>query len=127
MQKDGTAGGPMLQVNPQGSGYVWILFAAFFWSLLGVASKFCIAGGLLPLETAFWRAAIGCLCFIIHAAITGSWRVNVRDALLGKITNPVHPVEALAVMAVLEAAVKSSETGSTQALALTAEERALLG
>ena len=53
--------------------------------------------------------------------------VNVRDALLGKITNPVHPVEALAVMAVLEAAVKSSETGSTQALALTAEERALLG
>ena len=29
MQKDGTAGGPMLQVNPQGSGYVWILFAAF--------------------------------------------------------------------------------------------------
>jgi hypothetical protein len=30
-------------------------------------------------------------------------------------------------MAVLEAAVKSSETGSTQTLALTAEERALLG
>lgn len=82
MQKDNMAGGPMLQVNPQGSGYVWILFAAFFWSLLGVASKFCIAGGLLPLETAFWRAAIGCLCFIIHAAITGSWRVNVRDALV---------------------------------------------
>ena len=82
MQKDGTAGGPMLQVNPQGSGYVWILFAAFFWSLLGVASKFCIAGGVFPLETAFWRAAIGCLCFIIHAIITGSWRVNVRDALI---------------------------------------------
>lgn len=52
--------------------------------------------------------------------------INVRDALLGKITNPVHPVEALAVMAVLEAAVKSSETGSTQPLALTAEERALV-
>lgn len=52
--------------------------------------------------------------------------MNVRDALLGKIANPVHPVEALAVMAVLEAAVKSSEAGSTQGLALTAEERALL-
>ena len=50
----------------------------------------------------------------------------MRDALLGKIANPVHPVEALAVMAVLEAAVKSSETGSIQGLALTAEERALL-
>ncbi|HIE5387818.1 TPA: oxidoreductase [Enterobacter cancerogenus] len=52
--------------------------------------------------------------------------VSVRDALLGKSENPVHPVEALAVMAVLEAAVTSSETGSTQALELTAAERALL-
>jgi predicted dehydrogenase len=50
----------------------------------------------------------------------------VRDALTGKIDNPVHPVEALAVMAVLEAAVKSSETGSTQSLELTPEERAHL-
>lgn len=52
--------------------------------------------------------------------------LHVRDALTGKIDNPVHPVEALAVMAVLEAAVKSSEIGSTQTLALTAEERAHL-
>lgn len=52
--------------------------------------------------------------------------INVRDALTGTIGNPVHPVEALAVMAVLEAAVTSSETGSTQPLALTAEEAALL-
>lgn len=53
--------------------------------------------------------------------------IHVRDALRGEIPHPVHPVEALAVMAVLEAAVKSSETGTTQTLALTAEERALLG
>ncbi|MEE4403383.1 oxidoreductase [Enterobacter mori] len=52
--------------------------------------------------------------------------INVRDALTGTIGNPVHPVEALAVMAVLEAAVRSSETGTTQMLELTAEERALL-
>ncbi|MCG5128143.1 oxidoreductase [Enterobacter mori] len=52
--------------------------------------------------------------------------MSVRDALTGKIENPVHPVEALAVMAVLEAAVKSSETGTTQTLELTAEERSLL-
>jgi len=35
-------------------------------------------------------------------------------------------VEALAVMAVLEAAVKSSETGTTQELDLTAPERTQL-
>ncbi|RDT63491.1 oxidoreductase, partial [Klebsiella pneumoniae] len=52
--------------------------------------------------------------------------INVRDALNGKIDNPVPPVEALAVMAVLEAAVKSSETGTTQELDLTAQERAQL-
>ncbi|WP_343645094.1 oxidoreductase [Enterobacter sp.] len=52
--------------------------------------------------------------------------IGVRDALTGKIQNPVHPVEALAVMAVLEAAVKSSETGLTQALELRPDERALL-
>ncbi|MHA6671261.1 oxidoreductase [Enterobacter mori] len=52
--------------------------------------------------------------------------INVRDALTGTIGNPVHPVEALAVMAVLEAAVRSSETGSTQTLDLTAEERSQL-
>lgn len=52
--------------------------------------------------------------------------INVRDALNGKIDNPVHPVEAPAVMAVLEAAVKSSETGTTQELDLTAQERAQL-
>ncbi|HDR2706199.1 TPA: oxidoreductase [Enterobacter mori] len=52
--------------------------------------------------------------------------INVRDALTGTIGNPVHPVEALAVMAVLEAAVRSSETGSTQTLELTAEERSQL-
>lgn len=52
--------------------------------------------------------------------------INVRDALNDKIDNPVPPVEALAVMAVLEAAVKSSETGTTQELDLTALERAQL-
>lgn len=50
--------------------------------------------------------------------------IHVRDALTGKINNPVSPLEALAVMAVLEAAVKSAESGTTQTLALTAEELA---
>ncbi|WP_224234599.1 oxidoreductase [Klebsiella grimontii] len=50
--------------------------------------------------------------------------IHVRDALTGKIKNPVSPLEALAVMAVLEAAAQSAESGTTQTLALTADELA---
>ncbi|VTN08480.1 Uncharacterised protein [Raoultella terrigena] len=50
----------------------------------------------------------------------------MRDALTGKIENPVQPLQALAVMAVLEAAVLSAETGTLQTLALTADELAAL-
>lgn len=49
--------------------------------------------------------------------------IQIRDALNGKRSNPVPPVEALAVMAVLEAAVKSSDTGTTQTVSLTDSER----
>ena len=72
----------MIQESTERSGYLWILLAAFFWSLLGVASKFCIAGGVQPLETAFWRAGIGCICFMVHGALTDSLRVKLRDALI---------------------------------------------
>lgn len=51
-------------------GFIWIMFAAVLWSLLGVVSKFCLHAGVLPLETAFWRAAIGCLFFLAHAAVS---------------------------------------------------------
>ncbi|ENQ6247157.1 oxidoreductase [Klebsiella quasipneumoniae] len=49
--------------------------------------------------------------------------MQIRDALKGQIANPVPPVEALAVMAVLEAAVRSAESGVAQTLDLTADER----
>lgn len=64
-----------------------------------------------------------------HSTPKGDQRqyyIQIRDALNGKRSNPVHPVEALAVMAVLEAAVKSSDTGTTQTLSLTDSERAKL-
>ena len=35
------------------SGYFWIILTAFFWSLVGVLSKVCMAEGVTPLETAF--------------------------------------------------------------------------
>lgn len=82
MHKTNSAEKSLILKSTESSGYLWILLAAFFWSLLGVTSKFCIAGGVHPLETAFWRAGIGCLCFITHAALTGSLRAKPRDALI---------------------------------------------
>lgn len=65
-----------MQRNVRLSGYVWILLAAFFWSLIGVISKICMSAGVSPLETAFWAR--------------GLWRRVVpgpRHAAQG----PVHP------------------------------------
>lgn len=49
---------------------------------------------------------------------------GVRDAILGRGPNPVAPIEALAVMAVIEAAAQSSREGRVVALALGDDERA---
>lgn len=48
----------------------------------------------------------------------------VRDAILGDRANPVPPVQAVAVMAVLEAAVAAAETGTAVVPDLTDGERA---
>lgn len=48
----------------------------------------------------------------------------VRDAILGHRANPVPPVQAVAVMAVLEAAVVAAETGTAVAPDLTDAEHA---
>jgi DME family drug/metabolite transporter len=38
--------------------------------------------GVAPIETAFWRALIGALCFAAHAAFFDSLRVRWRDAAI---------------------------------------------
>jgi len=48
----------------------------------------------------------------------------VRDAILRQRTNPVPPVQAVAVMAVIEAAVAAAETGAMAVPDLTDTERA---
>ncbi len=48
----------------------------------------------------------------------------VRDAIRGAAPNPVPPVQAVAVMAVLEAALAAAETGAAAAPDLTDAERA---
>lgn len=64
------------------SGYVWILLAAFFWSLLAAISKICLNAGVSPLEIAFWRGAVGCAFFMLHAGSTGGLRIRPRDACI---------------------------------------------
>ncbi len=49
------------------TGPALMLLAATLWALLGVFGKQAQANGVSALEVAFWRAAIGTLCFGIHA------------------------------------------------------------
>lgn len=49
---------------------------------------------------------------------------GVRDAILSRAPNPVTPIEALAVMAVIEAAAQSAREGRVVALPLSDDERA---
>ena len=62
------------------SGYCWIILTAFFWSLVGVLSKVCMAEGVTPLETAFWRAAFGLIFFLGHTLVTRQIAVPPRAA-----------------------------------------------
>ncbi len=52
---------------------------------------------------------------------------GIRDALRGQGPNPVPPAQAIAVMAVLEAAFESSAKGQWVSLPLTEQERAAYG
>ena len=71
----------------QTTGQLWILLAAFLWSLIGIFSKNCLDAGLSPQEIAFWRAALGALCFLLHAVYRGelprSWRHAACFLLFG--------------------------------------------
>jgi predicted dehydrogenase len=49
---------------------------------------------------------------------------GIRNALLNQAPNPVTPAQAIAVMAVLETAIQSSEQGKALSLPLSGEERA---
>jgi hypothetical protein len=49
--------------------------------------------------------------------------VQLRDALLGAGSNPVPPEQGVAVMAVVESAIRSSTEGRACTLPLTAVER----
>ncbi|KAB8123896.1 oxidoreductase [Komagataeibacter medellinensis] len=59
------------------------------------------------------------------SAPPGDYRIYyalVRDAIMGRGPNPVPPIQAIALMAVLETAVASSEAGKALSLPLTGME-----
>jgi DME family drug/metabolite transporter len=60
-------------------GYAYIIAAALLWATIGPAARFALRDAITPLEISFWRAAIGGLLFLVHAASRGRLRLARRD------------------------------------------------
>lgn len=63
----------------QWRGYGLAVLSAGLWSVIGPLSRFCFEAGVQPGEVAFWRLALGGLCFLLHAVLRGECRVTPRD------------------------------------------------
>ena len=53
--------------------------AATLWGLLGPFAKLAFSQGMLPMEVAFWRAALAWICFGTHAALIREVRMDKAD------------------------------------------------
>lgn len=62
-------------------GYALVALAAVLWALLGVFSKRLLDAGVGATEIAFYRAALGGLLFVVHAAMTRQLRLQRRSDL----------------------------------------------
>jgi predicted dehydrogenase len=71
-----------------------------------------------------WNAAGECRGMPTPAGDHRRYYAAIRDALQGKADNAVPPIQALAVMAVLEAAITSAASGNRADIPLSDEERA---
>lgn len=90
-----------------------------------------LLGGMLPGNQGWgvdldrmqiWNAAGECRGMPTPAGDHRRYYAGIRDALRGAAPNPVPPMQALAVMAVLEAAILSAENGEQKAVPLTGAE-----
>lgn len=63
------------------SGILAALAASFLWSLIGPMSKNCMADGVGPMEVAFWRAFLGCVCFALYAGMQKKLAIPWKTAL----------------------------------------------
>lgn len=91
-----------------------------------------LLGGMLPGNQGWgvdldrmqiWNAAGECRGMPTPAGDYRRYYAGIRDALRGAAPNPVPSIQALAVMAVLEAAIQSSENGGQKTIPLTADEQ----
>ncbi|MES2291761.1 MAG: oxidoreductase [Pseudomonadota bacterium] len=71
-----------------------------------------------------WNSARECRGMPTPAGDHRRYYMSIRDALRGIAPNAVPPIQALAVMAVLEAAIASAANGNSARIPLTEEERA---
>ena len=69
-----------------------------------------------------WNAAGECRGMPTPAGDHRRYYAGIRDALRSLASNPVPPIQALAVMAVLEAAILSAKSGEQKAIPLTTAE-----
>lgn len=91
-----------------------------------------LLGGMLPGNQGWgvdldrmqiWNAAGECRGMPTPAGDHRRYYAGIRDALRGSAPNPVPPIQALAVMAVIEAAIESAASGASRAIPLTDSER----
>ena len=64
------------------SGLALVALAAVLWAMIGLFTPALLDAGLRPTDIAFGRAALGGLCFAVHAAARRQFAVDgARDAL----------------------------------------------
>ena len=78
--------------------------------------------GVDPDRMEIWNSAGECRGMPAPAGDHRRYYMGIRDAVRGAAPNIVPPGEALAVMAVMEAAIASSESGARASIPLTEEE-----
>ncbi len=67
----------------QRRGGPFILAAALLWSSLGIAGRFAFRAGVVPLEAAFYRAAISFACLLVLLVATNRRALRIREGDLG--------------------------------------------
>ncbi len=67
----------------QQRGGLFILTAALLWSSLGIGGRFAFRAGVVPLEAAFYRAAISFACLLVFLVATNRRALRIRPGDLG--------------------------------------------
>ncbi len=61
------------------AGYLFIFIAATCWGFLGILGRIAMNEGPSPMDVAFWRALLGGILMLIHAAFKKDLRIHSRS------------------------------------------------